>query len=87
MLSSTILKLQETGVLYQLKERWWRQKGGGQCSSKPASTNSELGLKNVGGVFLVLLIGSIVAVIMAIFEFYFKTKRENKVVLHKQSQF
>lgn len=32
-LSQAILKLQESGVLHQLKDRWWKQKrGGGACA-------------------------------------------------------
>ena len=42
-LSEAILKLQETGVLQQLKDRWWKQKGGGQCIAKPAPALIELG--------------------------------------------
>ena len=42
-LSEAILKLQETGVLQQLKDRWWKQKGGGQCNAKPAPALIELG--------------------------------------------
>ncbi|XP_054153108.1 glutamate receptor ionotropic, kainate 2-like [Oppia nitens] len=77
-LSQAILKLQEDGVLYQLKERWWKQKGGGQCIAKSSSSLTELGLKNLGGVFLVLVGGSIVAVLMALCEFVYKVKKEVK---------
>ncbi|CAG2162470.1 unnamed protein product [Oppiella nova] len=77
-LSQAILKLQEDGILHQLKERWWKQKGGGQCIAKSSSSLAELGLKNLGGVFLVLLGGSIVALLMAFCEFLYKIRKESK---------
>ncbi|CAG2182762.1 unnamed protein product, partial [Oppiella nova] len=61
-LSEAIVKLQETGVLRELKIRWWSQKsGGGACLSKPSASLQEMGLKNVGGVFIILIVGSIFA--------------------------
>nr|QHN69171.1 ionotropic receptor 2 [Sirex noctilio] len=59
-LSTAVLKLQESGVLTKLKDKWWKEKrGGGRCQEKPgmAAEVSELGLDNVGGVFLVLVTG------------------------------
>lgn len=73
-LSEAILKLQETGVLPVLKDRWWKQKGGGQCIAKPSPAMTELGLKNLGGVFLVLVVGSLFAFMLGIGEFILKTK-------------
>ncbi|XP_013792841.2 glutamate receptor ionotropic, kainate 2-like, partial [Limulus polyphemus] len=77
-LSSGILKLQESGILHVLKERWWKQKkGGGQCveSKKGSSSVRELGLANVGGVFVVLLGGLAIATVVAVLEFFWKTKK------------
>lgn len=73
-LSEAILKLQETGVLQQLKDRWWKHKGGGQCTSKPSTPLTELGLRNLGGVFVVLLVGSIFALLLGLCEFLVKTR-------------
>ncbi|CAL1279907.1 unnamed protein product [Larinioides sclopetarius] len=72
-LSSAILKLQESGALHILKERWWKQRlGGGKCSKDETSTAgsaSALSLANVGGVFVVLGAGLLAACIVAIVEF------------------
>ena len=76
-LSEAILKLQETGVLQRLKDRWWKQKGGGQCIAKPAPALIELGLQNLGGVFVVLLVGSLFAISIGICEFMFKSRLSN----------
>ncbi|XP_054708737.1 glutamate receptor ionotropic, kainate 2-like isoform X2 [Uloborus diversus] len=75
LISSEILRLQEDGILHMLKEKWW--KGAGRCKDedkKPTSA-SELGLPNVGGVFVVLLAGLGMAAIVAVFEFIWRTKK------------
>ncbi|XP_074595023.1 glutamate receptor ionotropic, kainate 2-like isoform X2 [Brevipalpus obovatus] len=75
-ISETITKLQEEGYLYRFKEKWWSEnrcpKDGAQ---KVAGAASELGLANVGGVFVVLAIGSLISVFMAVGEFCWKMKQ------------
>lgn len=63
ILSAAVLKLQETGKLTALKIKWWKEKrGGGNCASRTAGgAATPLGLKNVEGVFLILVVGTILA--------------------------
>lgn len=81
LISDAILQLQEKGTLQLLKNRWWSQKkGGGKCgpkdgAQKAAGAASELGLANVGGVFVVLAGGSVMAIIICISEFIWKMKQ------------
>ncbi|KAH9389246.1 hypothetical protein TYRP_008603, partial [Tyrophagus putrescentiae] len=77
IISDAILKLQEDGVLHVLKEKWWLVRG--RCGSqketqKVSGSASELGLANVGGVFVVLATGSVIAIIICIGEFIWKMK-------------
>ncbi|XP_071042115.1 glutamate receptor ionotropic, kainate 2-like [Parasteatoda tepidariorum] len=78
-LSSAILKLQEGGQLHVLKERWWKRKRLTQKCAKDDATGSssasELGLANVGGVFLVLICGVSVGCIIVVFEFIWKARK------------
>ncbi|XP_047735944.1 glutamate receptor ionotropic, kainate 2-like isoform X1 [Hyalella azteca] len=79
VISSGILKLKETGVLHTLKTRWWKErKGGGKCTMEDSSTSTsgaaELGLDNVGGVFVVLIGGMIMAAFMAVCEFLWNAR-------------
>ncbi|KAK0084291.1 hypothetical protein PV325_007314 [Microctonus aethiopoides] len=78
-ISSAILKLQEEGKLHILKTRWWKEKrGGGKCredNQKAGSTANELGLANVGGVFVVLMGGMGVACVIAVCEFVWKSRK------------
>ncbi|XP_012273738.1 glutamate receptor ionotropic, kainate 2 [Orussus abietinus] len=69
-LSKAVLKLQEDGILTKLKTRWWHEKrGGGKCleTSRGGETNP-LGLDNVGGVFLVLVVGVALSCLFSITE-------------------
>ncbi|XP_066156099.1 glutamate receptor ionotropic, kainate 2 isoform X3 [Euwallacea fornicatus] len=78
-ISGAILKLQEEGKLHILKTRWWKEKrGGGACrdeTTKTSSTANELGLANVGGVFVVLMGGMGVACVIAVCEFVWKSRK------------
>ncbi|XP_042238473.1 glutamate receptor ionotropic, kainate 2-like isoform X3 [Homarus americanus] len=78
-ISRAILSLQEGGKLQALRTRWWKQKkGGGQCKddeSKSSSKANELGLNNVGGVFVVLLAGMGLASVVAVCEFVWKSRK------------
>ncbi|XP_015112728.1 glutamate receptor ionotropic, kainate 2 [Diachasma alloeum] len=66
--SEAILKLQERGVLRQLKEKWWLQ-GSKQCTAnKPEPSSGELTMAHVGGVFLVLVFGLVLAFVFAVLE-------------------
>ncbi|XP_033212072.1 glutamate receptor ionotropic, kainate 2 isoform X2 [Belonocnema kinseyi] len=78
-ISGAILKLQEEGTLHTLKTRWWKERrGGGACKddvSKSSSAANELGLANVGGVFVVLMGGMGVACVIAVCEFVWKSRK------------
>uniref|UniRef100_A0A8D9ERV8 Glutamate receptor 1 n=1 Tax=Cacopsylla melanoneura TaxID=428564 RepID=A0A8D9ERV8_9HEMI len=78
-LSGAVLKLQEEGRLHILKTRWWKEKrGGGSCrddTSKSSSAANELGLANVGGVFVVLMGGMGFACVIAVCEFIWKSRK------------
>ncbi|XP_069947297.1 glutamate receptor ionotropic, kainate 2 isoform X3 [Cherax quadricarinatus] len=78
-ISGAILSLQEGGKLQALRTRWWKhKKGGGQCKddeSKSSSKANELGLNNVGGVFVVLLAGMGLASVVAVCEFVWKSRK------------
>lgn len=76
VLSSHIIKLQERGDLEVLKRRWWRVQGKDACPvESAASSTSEMGLSNVGGVFLALIFGCCGAVAIVTLEFFWKIKK------------
>ncbi|KAH7947484.1 hypothetical protein HPB52_012316 [Rhipicephalus sanguineus] len=76
VLSSYIIRLQERGDLEMLKRRWWRVGGKDACpTEKAASATNEMGLSNVGGVFLALIFGCAGAIVTVTFEFFWKINK------------
>lgn len=75
-ISRAIINLQEGGILHMLKMKWWKGQGGGICDTdtKPAATQ-DLGIANVGGVFIVLGFGVVLAIFIVIGEFVWKTHK------------
>ncbi|XP_058063457.1 glutamate receptor ionotropic, kainate 2-like [Anopheles bellator] len=79
-ISGAVLKMQEEGKLHQLKTRWWKEMhGGGRCDGKASSAGSdsaaELGIDNVGGVFVVLAFGCACAFIIGFLEFLWNVRK------------
>ncbi|XP_041351805.1 glutamate receptor ionotropic, kainate 2-like [Gigantopelta aegis] len=75
-LSMAILELQENGRIQMLYNKWW--KGADTCvrDENKDSKASALGVENVGGIFVVLLVGLALAVFVAICEFVWKSKKD-----------
>lgn len=78
-ISLAILELQEKGEIQILYDKWWKNTEE-TCARdekhKDTKANS-LGVGNIGGVFVVLLCGLAFAVLVAIAEFCYKTKKDN----------
>lgn len=77
--SQAVLKLQEEGKLAELKNRWWVDKnpGAGECDDGGGaqSDTPELGLDNVGGVFLVLGGGVLLGIFVGIIDFIWNIRQ------------
>ncbi|XP_067008296.2 glutamate receptor ionotropic, kainate 2 [Anabrus simplex] len=79
-ISLAILELQEKGEIQMLYDKWWKNPGD-TCTRNEKGKESKanaLGVDNIGGVFVVLLCGLAVAVIVAIFEFCYNSKRNTQ---------
>nr|AKI28993.1 ionotropic receptor CG5621 [Bactrocera dorsalis] len=84
MISQAVLELQEQGVLTKMKTKWWKEKrGGGACSDTSSEGGAvALELSNLGGVYLVSIVGSCFGVLVAFLEMVLGVKErsdENKV--------
>ncbi|CAF0769509.1 unnamed protein product [Brachionus calyciflorus] len=83
-ISNAILQLQEKGDLQELYIKWWEKEGkdpNHKCEKfddKKKDSASELSLANVGGIFVVLSVGLILSFLVAILEFYWKTRQHPK---------
>nr|XP_055075680.1 glutamate receptor ionotropic, kainate 5 isoform X3 [Misgurnus anguillicaudatus] len=67
-----VLHMQENNRLEILKRRWWE---GGKCPKEEDHRAKGLGMENIGGIFVVLICGLIIAVFVAIMEFVWSTRR------------
>uniref|UniRef100_A0AAR5PP96 Glutamate receptor ionotropic, kainate 2-like n=1 Tax=Dendroctonus ponderosae TaxID=77166 RepID=A0AAR5PP96_DENPD len=76
-ISLAILELQEKGEIQMLYDKWWKNTGE-TCTrndkGKESKANS-LGVDNIGGIFVVLLCGLAFAVVIAIMEFCYNSKK------------
>nr|QKN21522.1 glutamate receptor ionotropic kainate 2 [Zeugodacus tau] len=76
-ISLAILELQEKGIIQILYDKWWKNTGD-VCNRDEKSKESKanaLGVENIGGVFVVLLCGLALAVVVAILEFCWNSKK------------
>ncbi|XP_038214236.1 glutamate receptor ionotropic, kainate 2-like [Zerene cesonia] len=61
-----LLNLQESGVLREMKHRWWKEKhGGGACQPNADPSNDELTMRNFLGLFLVLVVGCALGIVVS----------------------
>ncbi|KAK1344390.1 hypothetical protein QTO34_014957 [Cnephaeus nilssonii] len=67
-----LLQLQEAGKLHTMKEKWWRGSG---CPEEAGREASALGVDSVGGIFVVLAAGLVLAVCVAVGEFLYASHR------------
>ncbi|KAI8791988.1 glutamate receptor ionotropic kainate 2 [Biomphalaria glabrata] len=74
-LSMAILELQEAGKIQMLYNKWWKDTGTCIREDTKESKANALGVENVGGIFVVLLVGLALAVIVAFIEFIYKSRQ------------
>nr|XP_018907676.1 PREDICTED: glutamate receptor ionotropic, kainate 2-like isoform X1 [Bemisia tabaci] len=83
-ISGSVLKLQESGGLRELKDKWWKVQGQEECVEGEQEDSQELGIANVGGVFVVLILGCSFAFFFALLEFLWNVRKvavEEKLTL------
>ncbi|XP_055686324.1 glutamate receptor 1-like isoform X1 [Lutzomyia longipalpis] len=71
-----VLSLKETGELTKLMNKWWYDRT--ECRhDKFDTTRNELSLSNVAGIFYILIGGLLLALVVALVEFCFKSRSAN----------
>ncbi|XP_075250572.1 glutamate receptor ionotropic, kainate 2-like isoform X2 [Convolutriloba macropyga] len=77
LISKAILQMQDDGMLVKLKKRWWEDES--KCvnreSASGADDASSLKLDSIGGIFYVLIFGTVLGCIIAVIEFIWKSKK------------
>uniref|UniRef100_A0A182K4K3 Uncharacterized protein n=1 Tax=Anopheles christyi TaxID=43041 RepID=A0A182K4K3_9DIPT len=87
-LSEAVLRLQEQGVLTSLKRKWWKEKrGGGACSNTMEEGGAlALELANVGGVFVLLIVGCVAALFVSFCEMLCDVHRRTRELKQSTSE-
>ncbi|GAU96059.1 hypothetical protein RvY_07557-2 [Ramazzottius varieornatus] len=73
-LSGVILKLLNQRELELMKEQWWQMDKQKACGSGE-NENEGISIQNIGGVFILVLAGTVLACIMLAFEYYWYKRR------------
>lgn len=79
-----ILSLIESGELTELFNKWWFENTECDPTEKQETSRNELSLKNVAGIFFILIGGLILSLVVALLEFLLN-KRNDKFVQHHQA--
>jgi hypothetical protein len=70
VLTIAILKLNENGILHRLNQKYW---GTSKCASLEESAKdgdtAELAIENVGGIFIILSCGIVIALIVCAIQY------------------
>ncbi|XP_022103507.1 glutamate receptor ionotropic, kainate 2-like [Acanthaster planci] len=77
-ITNSILRLEENEDLMKLKTKWWNA---GNCMVEPTNNQdaNELGLSNIGGIFLVLIAGVVLGILVAVAEFIWKSRQNAEI--------
>ena len=82
LISDAILMLQEEQILQMLYDKWWKEYGGaGKCDTgddKLRKDANALTIANVGGVFVVLIVGLLLSPVVAAVEFVWNARRRRR---------
>ncbi|XP_070196715.1 glutamate receptor 2-like [Littorina saxatilis] len=72
-----VLELREVGELHKMEQKWWYDKG--ECGKNvKESKTSSLTLSNVSGIFHILIGGLVLAMIVALLDYFVKSRLKGK---------
>ncbi|XP_022103504.1 glutamate receptor ionotropic, kainate 1-like [Acanthaster planci] len=74
-ITKAILSLQEDETIIRLKQQWWKSANCQNNNANQKEDANELGVKNIGGIFLVLISGLVASAMAAVAEFVWKSRQ------------
>eukprot|EP00102_Acyrthosiphon_pisum_P020555 XP_016657765.1 PREDICTED: glutamate receptor ionotropic, kainate 1 [Acyrthosiphon pisum] len=83
LVNMAVLKLSESGALMNLKNRWWSVSDDKRCKDLKKDS-AELDVNEVGGMFVILILGCLIAFLFSILEFLWNIRKvavEEKLTL------
>ena len=86
-ISNGIIFLQENGNIPRYYEKWWKQIDATNCQEPKGDETKAMDFSNFSGIFLVLIIGLLIACLIALIEYKWKVTRkpEDKVIVIKKT--
>lgn len=75
-LNLAVLSMKENGDLARLENKWWYDRSECRSGDSKESTQNELTLSNVAGCFYILIGGLVLAMVVALLEFCYKSRME-----------
>ncbi|XP_064482160.1 glutamate receptor 1-like isoform X1 [Ornithodoros turicata] len=75
-LNLAVLSFKENGDLARLENKWWYDRSECKTGDSKESTQNELTLSNVAGCFYILIGGLVLAMVVALLEFCYKSRLE-----------
>ncbi|KAK8780784.1 hypothetical protein V5799_017872 [Amblyomma americanum] len=75
-LNLAVLTFKENGDLARLENKWWYDRSECKTGDSKESTQNELTLSNVAGCFYILIGGLVLAMVVALLEFCYKSRLE-----------
>ncbi|XP_064482166.1 glutamate receptor 1-like isoform X2 [Ornithodoros turicata] len=75
-LNLAVLSMKENGDLARLENKWWYDRSECRNGDSKESTQNELTLSNVAGCFYILIGGLVLAMVVALLEFCYKSRME-----------
>ncbi len=78
-----VTELNEKLVLQNLREKWWKPPAGVDCDKhkKTEREKMQLGLSNMGGIFILLVPGVVISFLFAVMEFMLEKKNRRNLML------
>jgi hypothetical protein len=70
--------MQEKGLIQKFYDVWWKSGNVPRDTKQESSNAKPLKVENVGGIFVVLIGGLMLAVFVSLFEFIYYAKRNSK---------
>lgn len=83
-INTAVSKLNEEGTVRRLKAIWWKKRN---CDER--GKEDALDMDNVGGVFMVLMLGIVIAIFFGFMEFMWNVKKTSikEKVVNTQQQY
>ncbi|CBY09934.1 unnamed protein product [Oikopleura dioica] len=73
ILSMQILKMHENGIMEELRQKWW--KGNQKPCPVLQENKSSLGMESFGGIYIILCLGVVAALVVALCQYVRKSNR------------